>query len=121
MKPDLIIIAEALGISTRLADYASLVEIRRARDALKRARRHSSRVSYLGNGAFGLTEAMESINRGTIPKRLVGDAASIPELRAMLKRFNLALLAEVRRRAPNGETIRLSQRDQLVKTRKESG
>ena len=94
MKPDLIIIAEALGISTRLADYASPVEIRRARDALKRARRRATR------GAFGRTEAMESINRGTIPTRLVGDAAAIPELRAALKRFELALVAELRRRGP---------------------
>ena len=46
---------------------------------------------------------MESINRGTIPTRLVGDAAAIPELRAALKRFELALVAELRRRRPNGE------------------
>ena len=41
--------------------------------------------------------------RGTIPTRLVGDAAEIPELRAALKRFELALVAELRRRAPHGE------------------
>jgi hypothetical protein len=42
---------------------------------------------------------MESISGGTISTRLVGDAAAIPELRAALKRFELALMAELRRRA----------------------
>ena len=46
---------------------------------------------------------MESINRSTIPTRLMGDAAAIPELRAALKRFELALMAELGNEAPNDQ------------------
>ena len=46
--------------------------------------------------------------RGTIPTRLVGDAAEIPELRAALKRFELALVAELRRRRPTARTRKQS-------------